>query len=168
MPKQVFGFWRWIAVSLVVIVLDQASKHVIEALFVHSEQHPVIPGLFNLTLAYNPGAAFSFLADAGGWQRHFFTVLAFAVSGWIIWMLKKHHTETLQSLALSLVMGGAIGNVIDRVLFGHVIDFIQVYYRSWYFPAFNIADSAICIGAVLMVWDSFRSSKTNAKQASTQ
>ncbi|HSC81152.1 MAG TPA: signal peptidase II [Chitinolyticbacter sp.] len=168
MPKRVYGFWRWIAVSLVVIVLDQASKHVIEALFVHGEQHAVIPGLFNLTLAYNPGAAFSFLADAGGWQRHFFTVLAFAVSGWITWMLKKHHAETLQSLALSLVMGGAIGNVIDRLLFGHVIDFIQVYYRNWYYPAFNIADSAIVIGAVLMVWDSFRSSKTNAKQASTQ
>ncbi|WP_148715570.1 signal peptidase II [Chitinolyticbacter meiyuanensis] len=164
MPKRVFAFWRWIIASLLVIVLDQVSKHVIEALFVYGEQHAVIPGFFNLTLAYNPGAAFSFLADAGGWQRHFFTALALAVSAWIVYMLKKHHMETRLSLALSLIMGGAIGNVIDRLLFGHVIDFIQVYYRDWYYPAFNLADSAICIGAALMVWDSFKSGKQAAKQ----
>ncbi|UXY13987.1 signal peptidase II [Chitiniphilus purpureus] len=168
MPKPPFAFWRWIVVALVVIVLDQATKHAIEARFVYGEQLTVIPGLFNLTLAYNPGAAFSFLADAGGWQRHFFTVLALAVSTWIVYMLKKHHLEARLSLALSLIMGGAIGNVIDRVLFGHVIDFIQVYYRDWYYPSFNLADSAICIGAALMIWDSFRSSRPDAQQASTQ
>ncbi|WP_432720565.1 signal peptidase II [Jeongeupia wiesaeckerbachi] len=153
MPKR---FWQWIALAVVVIVIDQASKHAIEAAFSYGDVSPIIPGFFNLTLAYNPGAAFSFLADAGGWQRHFFTVLALGVSVFIVLTLRKHYTQTLFSLALALIMGGAIGNVIDRVLFGHVIDFIQVYYRTWYYPAFNIADSAICVGAALMVWDNFR------------
>ncbi|MFC7092377.1 signal peptidase II [Jeongeupia naejangsanensis] len=153
MPKR---FWQWIALAVVVIALDQVTKHVIEAAFAYGDVRPVIPGFFNLTLAYNPGAAFSFLADAGGWQRHFFTVLALGVSVFIVLTLRKHHAESLFSLSLSLIMGGALGNVIDRVLFGHVIDFIQVYYRNWYYPAFNLADSAICVGAALMVWDSFR------------
>ncbi|BCL75274.1 lipoprotein signal peptidase [Jeongeupia sp. HS-3] len=157
MPKR---FWQWIALAIVVIVLDQASKHAAEAAFSYGDVLPVIPGFFNLTLAYNPGAAFSFLADAGGWQRHFFTVLALGVSVFIVLTLRKHHDQKLFSLALSLIMGGALGNVIDRVLFGHVIDFIQFYYQNWYYPAFNIADSAICVGAALMVWDSFRKKET--------
>ncbi len=151
--------------AFVVIVLDQITKHAVEARFVYGEQLAVIPGFFNLTLAYNPGAAFSFLADAGGWQRHFFTVLAAAVSAWIVFMLRRHHGETRLSLALALIMGGALGNVIDRILLGHVIDFIHVYYRDWDYPAFNLADSAICIGAALMVWDSFRSKPAPEKQA---
>ncbi|GHD60681.1 signal peptidase II [Jeongeupia chitinilytica] len=153
MPKR---FWQWIALAVAVIALDQVTKHAIEAAFAYGDVLPVIPGFFNLTLAYNPGAAFSFLADAGGWQRHFFTILALGVSVFIVLTLRKHHGQTLFALSLSLIMGGAIGNVIDRVLFGHVIDFIQVYYRNWYYPAFNLADSAICAGAALMVWDSFR------------
>ncbi|GAA5785025.1 signal peptidase II [Chitiniphilus shinanonensis] len=159
------AFWRWIAVAIAVILFDQITKHAIEASFAYGEQLPVIPGFFNLTLAYNPGAAFSFLADAGGWQRHFFTVLALAVSAWIVFMLRRHHGEARLSLALSLIMGGALGNVIDRILLGHVIDFIHVYYRDWNYPAFNLADSAICVGAALMVWDSFRSKSATEKQA---
>lgn len=150
------GLNRWLALALLVLILDQASKHVIEALFQFGEQHALIPGFFNLTLAYNPGAAFSFLADAGGWQRYFFTALALGVSAFIVYLLKKHQSETRYALALSLILGGALGNAIDRMLLGHVIDFIQLYYQRWYYPAFNIADSAICIGAVLMVIDSFR------------
>ncbi|NHQ87574.1 lipoprotein signal peptidase [Iodobacter sp. HSC-16F04] len=151
------GLGRWLAIALLVLILDQASKHAIEALFQFGEQRAIIPGFFNLTLAYNPGAAFSFLADAGGWQRHFFTVLALGVSAFIVFLLKKHHTETRYALALALILGGALGNAIDRMLLGHVIDFIQIHYQQrWYYPAFNIADSGICIGAVLMVIDSFR------------
>ncbi|SMC28188.1 signal peptidase II [Andreprevotia lacus DSM 23236] len=159
MPKR---FLAWLGLALAVIVLDQASKHAIEAALHLGEAHSIIPGLFNLTLAYNPGAAFSFLANAGGWQKHFFTVLALGVSVFLVLQLKKHPEQTRSSLAFSLILGGALGNVIDRVLLGHVIDFIQVYYGRWYYPAFNIADSAICVGAALMVWESFASRKKDA------
>ncbi|MEN9658886.1 MAG: hypothetical protein RL571_2351 [Pseudomonadota bacterium] len=160
------GLARWLGLALLVLVLDQASKHAIEALFQFGEQLALIPGFFNLTLAYNPGAAFSFLADAGGWQRYFFTALALGVSVFIVFLLKKHHAETRYALALALILGGALGNAIDRMLLGHVIDFIQIHYQQrWYYPAFNIADSAICIGAVLMVIDSFRGQAKSEKVA---
>ncbi len=144
---------KWLLIALVVIVLDQASKQAILASFGYGERLAVIPGFFNLTLAFNPGAAFSFLADAGGWQRHFFTALALGTSVGILYMLKKHLAETRFCLQLSLVLGGAVGNVIDRILYGHVVDFIQFHYQNWYYPAFNIADSAICIGVGLMLFD---------------
>jgi signal peptidase II len=160
------GLARWLGLALLVLVLDQASKHAIEATFQFGEQLALIPGFFNLTLAYNPGAAFSFLADAGGWQRYFFTTLALGVSLFIVFLLKKHHAETRYALALALILGGALGNAIDRMLLGHVIDFIQIHYQQrWYYPAFNIADSAICIGAVLMVIDSFRRETKSEKIA---
>lgn len=146
---------KWLLLALAIIVLDQVSKQAILASFSHGEQLAMIPGFFNLTLAFNPGAAFSFLADAGGWQRHFFTILAFGISGGIIWLLKKHIDEPRFCLQLSLVLGGAIGNAIDRLIYGHVVDFIQVYYQNWYYPAFNIADSAICIGVSLVLLDGF-------------
>ena len=147
---------KWLALALAVIALDQASKLAILANLDLGERLPIIPGIFNLTLAYNPGAAFSFLADAGGWQRHFFTALALVISAGIVWLLKRHANEPRYCLQLALVLGGAVGNVIDRLIHGHVIDFIQVYYQTHYWPAFNIADSAICAGAALMVLDSFR------------
>lgn len=160
------GLARWLGLALLVLVLDQASKHAIEATFQFGEQLALIPSFFNLTLAYNPGAAFSFLADAGGWQRYFFTALALGVSVFIVFLLKKHHAETRYALALALILGGALGNAIDRMLLGHVIDFIQIHYQQrWYYPAFNIADSAICIGAVLMVIDSFRREAKSEKIA---
>jgi len=141
------------------VVLDQASKQAIVANFSLGDRLAVIPGFFNLTLAYNPGAAFSFLADAGGWQRHFFTILALVVSIGIIIMIRRHLAERRFCLQLTLILGGAVGNLIDRVIYGHVIDFVQVYYQNWYYPAFNVADSAICIGVGLMLLDSFRDRK---------
>ena len=104
-------------------------------------------------LTYNPGAAFSFLADQPGWQRWFFTVLALAVSGWIAFMLRQHPQQKMLSLALALVMGGALGNVIDRVRFGAVVDFIQWHAAGFFWPAFNVADSAITVGAILLVFE---------------
>ncbi|KZE31626.1 signal peptidase II [Crenobacter luteus] len=144
------------ALALVVFVLDQWSKVYFNGHYQYGEVRPVIDGFFNFTLLYNPGAAFSFLADAGGWQRHFFTVLAFAVSGWLAWHIVKGRFSALMNWAGGLIIGGAIGNVVDRLIHGHVIDFIQLYYRDWYYPAFNLADAAICLGAVLMVIDSFK------------
>ncbi len=110
---------------------------------------------FNWVLTFNPGAAFSFLSDAGGWQRWFFTVLALAIAAWIVSILPRHSGEFRLSLALTLILGGALGNVIDRLRFGAVIDFVQWHVAGFYWPAFNIADSAICIGALLMAWDQF-------------
>lgn len=144
---------KWLLIALAIIVIDQISKLLVDASFHYGQQLALIPGFFNLTLAYNPGAAFSFLADAGGWQRHFFTGLAIAISIGIIWTLRKHQNEPRFCLQLSLILGGAVGNAIDRVVYGHVVDFIQVYYQNWYYPAFNIADSAICIGVALMLID---------------
>ena len=147
---------RWFALSALVIVLDQWSKTYFNSAYQYGEIREVIPGLLNFVLAYNPGAAFSFLADAGGWQKFFFTALAFAVSGWLGWQMLRGGQSRMMNLASALIIGGALGNVIDRLIHGHVIDFIQVYYQTYYWPAFNIADSAICAGAALMVLDSFR------------
>lgn len=149
---------RWYALAILIIVLDQVTKIWIEHSFKYGEVLPVLPG-FDLVLAYNLGAAFSFLADAGGWQRYFFTALALIVVGGIAWLLRKHHAQPRFAGALALIMGGALGNVIDRIAYGHVIDFLQVYYKSHYWPAFNVADSAICVGAGLMVLDSFMQPK---------
>ena len=150
-----FSHFMWL--SLTLLVLDQASKHLIEARFVYGEIQTVIAGFFDLTLRYNPGAAFSFLADAGGWQRYFFTGLALIVSGVLVFLIRKHQTETRYALSMALILAGALGNAIDRMLFGHVIDFLLFHWQNqWYYPAFNLADSAIVVGAALMVIDSFK------------
>lgn len=151
-------------IAAIVIVLDQISKWLIVTGIPLHGVVPILP-VFNLTHVYNPGAAFSFLADAGGWQRHFFSALAVTASVVIIVILKKHHHDKLFALALSLILGGAIGNLIDRILLGHVVDFLQVYWGNAYFPAFNIADSAITIGAALMLWDGFFIKKNAEKAA---
>lgn len=144
---------KWLWLSLFVILLDQATKYLADSLLTWGQPVPVLP-FFNLTLLYNTGAAFSFLSDAGGWQRWFFILLALGVSAVLVHWLRRLPREQLRmAVALSLILGGAIGNVIDRIWFGHVIDFIQLYYRDWYWPAFNVADSAITIGAVLLIWD---------------
>lgn len=153
----------WLVLSVLVIVLDQASKLYFEQHFQYLEVRPVIEGFFNWTLVYNPGAAFSFLADAGGWQRHFFTLLAAGVSLWLGWGILRGQQSQRMNAASALIIGGAIGNVIDRVVYGHVIDFIQLYWQDFYWPAFNIADSAICIGAVLMVLDGLRPAQQEFK-----
>ena len=143
---------RWLWLSGLVIMLDQTSKVLAERLLsVHSAK-PVIPGFFDLVLAYNTGAAFSFLADAGGWQRWFFTALAVAVSILLIlWLKRLQPGENLTAIALALILGGAVGNLIDRILYGHVIDFIRWYYRDFSWPAFNLADAAITLGATLLI-----------------
>jgi len=158
------GALRWYLLSLLVIVLDQFSKYLITSSFHLGEVHPITP-FFNLVLTYNQGAAFSLLATAGGWQRMFFTILALLVSVAIARLLRQHHRETRFAAALALIMGGALGNVVDRVILGHVIDFIQVYYSVHYFPAFNIADSGITIGAALLVLDSMFKKPTGGQPA---
>lgn len=146
---------KWLWVSALVLVLDQASKLAIDGSMQLYESIPLMP-YFNLTYAHNTGAAFSFLAQAGGWQRWLFAGLAVVMSGVIgVWLARLQKHETLMAVALSLVLGGAIGNLIDRVAYGYVIDFLDVYYQGWHWPAFNIADSAICIGVGLMLLESF-------------
>ena len=142
----------WLALPLVVIALDQSTKHVALVELRPYEPHAVIPGLLNWTLAFNPGAAFSFLAGENGWQRWLFTVLAIGVSALLAgWLSRLPRSDWRNALPLSLIIGGALGNLIDRLRFGHVTDFVQVYWREWSFPAFNVADSAISVGAVLLV-----------------
>lgn len=138
---------------MLVILLDQLTKYLADAQLVYAQPLPVLPS-FNLTLLYNRGAAFSFLGDAGGWQRWFFAAIAITVSVVLVFWLRKLKPEQwLLALALSLVLGGAVGNLIDRLWLGYVVDFIQVYYGSFYWPAFNVADSAISVGAALLIWD---------------
>ena len=149
---------HWYALAALVIVLDQLSKWLALA--------SIMPGeviyfahFWNWVLTFNPGAAFSLLADQPGWQRWFFTLLALAVAAWIALELRKHPEQKLLSLALTLVMGGALGNVIDRVRFGAVVDFVQWHAAGYYWPAFNVADSAICLGAALLIFASFTHKK---------
>lgn len=142
--------WLWLAAAI--IVLDQISKWVILGTLQPGESRYVAP-FFNWVLTFNTGAAFSFLSDAGGWQRWFFTALALGVSVWIVTLLRRHVGEFRLSLALTLVLGGALGNVIDRIRFGAVVDFIQWHVAGYYWPAFNVADSAITVGAILLIWD---------------
>lgn len=147
---------RWLWLSVLVVVLDLATKLWIEASFEFREQLPVIDGFFNLTLVYNKGAAFSFLADAGGWQRWFFVVLSVVISiGLVVWLKRLQPHERVVAVGVSLVLGGAIGNLIDRLLYGQVIDFLLFYYDRWSWPAFNVADSAIFLGVGFLLFDTF-------------
>lgn len=147
------GMLRWLWLSLIVVVLDQASKQWVESSFMLFETLAVMP-FFNLTLAYNDGAAFSFLSDQSGWQRWFLSGLAGVVTlAMVFWLRGIEQRERMIAIALSLIIGGAVGNLIDRILFGHVIDFLDVYYGQHHWPAFNIADSAISIGVVFMLYE---------------
>jgi signal peptidase II len=148
-------WWRWLALSAVIIALDQLTKALIQGSFEYGESRYVTP-FFNLVLVYNKGAAFSFLADAGGWQRFFFIGLTLVISAVLLWMMRGNPGNRLLCLALALVLGGAFGNLYDRVVLGHVVDFIQWHVAGYYWPAFNIADSAIFLGAVGLVIDGFR------------
>lgn len=149
--------WRWWWLILLLIVLDQLTKQLVHQQMALYDSIELLP-FFNLTYVRNYGAAFSFLSDAGGWQRWFFTGIAVGISVVIaIWMSRLNRSQTKLSLALSLVLAGAIGNLIDRSIYGYVIDFFHLYYQNWHYPAFNIADSVICIGAALLIWDSFSS-----------
>lgn len=145
----------YLLLALTVVLLDFLSKRWVESALEFGQAIPVT-GFFNLVLAHNTGAAFSLLADAGGWQRLFFGSIAAAASAVIVYLLVKHGQRTLFALALSLILGGALGNLIDRIRLGHVIDFLDFYVQNHHWPAFNLADSAIFAGAALLVWDSFR------------
>lgn len=150
-----FNMLKWLWLSLLAIILDQASKLAIAG-SMHLYQSIQIMPYFNLTYVHNTGAAFSFLSDAGGWQRWFFAGLALLISVVIaVWLARLKQHETLLAIALALVLGGAIGNLIDRLAYGYVIDFLDVYYQTWHWPAFNIADSAITLGVILMLVESF-------------
>ncbi|MCU1718159.1 signal peptidase II [Pseudomonas sp. 5P_3.1_Bac2] len=160
-----FGRLAWLWLTLLVFVLDQATKFYFDNNLTMYQQIEVIPGYFSWTLAYNTGAAFSFLSDAGGWQRWFFTGIAVVVSAvLVVWLKRLKAHETWLAVALALVLGGALGNLVDRVIFGHVVDFILVHrHTTWYFPAFNLADSAITCGAILLALDMFKSGKSAEK-----
>ncbi|MEJ2322957.1 MAG: signal peptidase II [Gammaproteobacteria bacterium] len=145
---------RFLWLSLIIVVLDQVTKIWIDSSLMLHDRVPVIHGFFDLMKAYNEGAAFSFHAGQDGWQRWFFTGLSTIISiALLIWLRRLQPSHLWTALAISLVIGGAVGNLIDRLWAGHVIDFIQLYYRDFYWPAFNLADSAITVGAVLLVWD---------------
>lgn len=155
---------KWIWLAVIVVILDQLTKYIASTSLVMFKPVAVMP-MFNWTLMHNTGAAFSFLADAGGWQRWFFAVIAVAVSTVIfLWIKKLQQHEKWQAIALALILGGAIGNVIDRIWLGYVVDFIQVYYQQWYWPAFNIADSAISIGVAMIIIDSIREYRTEKRK----
>lgn len=154
--------WAWYAVSLAVIGLDQWSKQVALHRLIPGDPYR-IAGWFDLTLAFNRGAAFSFLSSADGWQRWLFTVIALLVSGVLgVWLWRMDRRLVLQPLAVALIIGGALGNLIDRFHYGYVVDFISWHYQHWYWPAFNVADSAITVGAVLLIADMLRGGEAGA------
>ncbi|MDE3738345.1 signal peptidase II [Metapseudomonas resinovorans] len=161
MPKA-YGRLGWLWLTVLVFVLDQASKWFFETELNLYQQIVVIPDYFSWTLAYNTGAAFSFLADSSGWQRWLFAAIALVVSGvLVVWLKRLKPEETWLAVALALVLGGALGNLYDRVVLGHVVDFILVHWQNrWYFPAFNLADSAITVGALMLALDMFKAKKS--------
>jgi signal peptidase II len=151
----------WLGIAAIVILGDQLSKIAITKMFSLGDEK-VITSFFNLVLAYNRGAAFSFLGNESGWQRYFFTAIGVAAVVFIIYLLRRHAGQRLFCWALALIMGGAIGNVIDRLLYGHVIDFLDFHLAAFgHFPAFNVADSAICVGAALFIYDELRRVNTH-------
>ena len=146
------GLGLWLALAALVVVIDQLTKTAILATFQHGDVRPVA-SFFNLVRVHNTGAAFSFLAGAGGWQRWFFTGIGIAAALFMVWMLRSHAGQRLFSSAISFILGGAVGNVIDRLLHGQVVDFLLLHWKTFHWPAFNVADSAITVGAVMLVID---------------
>ena len=155
MAKKSTGLLLWLGIALIIVLLDQVSKITMTRLLLYGQSETITP-YFNLVMVYNEGAAFSFLANSGGWQRWFFSGLAMVVSLGIIWMLHKNSGQRLFCWALTLILGGAVGNLIDRLLYGHVIDFLDFHIGTLHWPAFNVADSAITVGAALFVLDELR------------
>jgi signal peptidase II len=156
-----FRWAKWLGISAIIFVIDQITKYAMTSNFADYESKTILP-FFNLVLTYNKGAAFSFLNEASGWQRYFFIIVTIIISAVLVWMMRANSQNRLLCVALALVIGGAMGNLYDRVLHGQVTDFIQIHAMGFMnlppWPAFNIADSAICVGAALLIWDSFRGS----------
>ena len=146
----------WLGIAAAIVALDQATKFAVGRAFAYGERLAIVPGFFDLTLVHNRGAAFSFLANAAGWQRWFFVGLGAVAAAFIVWLLARHGSQRLFAFALALILGGAIGNVVDRIVHGHVVDFLLLHWQRHFFPAFNVADSAITVGAVLLVVDELR------------
>lgn len=146
---------KWLAISAIVIALDLYTKYLVQGTFAYGD-HLTITSFFDLVRYHNEGAAFSFLADAGGWQKLFFSTISVIAIIVISYLIRKHQTQKLFCFGLALVLGGAIGNLYDRVTLGYVVDFLYFHYQSFYWPAFNVADSAICIGVGLLLLDSFK------------
>ena len=151
--------YKWLSTSTIVIALDLLTKHLIQQSFVFGDLHSVT-SFFDLVRYHNEGSAFGFLNDAGGWQKWFFNGISIVASIVIIYLLKKHTNEKLFCAGLALVLGGAIGNLYDRITLGYVVDFLNFHLNNHYWPAFNVADSAICVGVGLLLLDSFKASKT--------
>ena len=164
MPNLVRPLVPWLAVAAAIVLLDQMTKALVQASLAPGERIPVLP-FADLVLVFNAGAAFSFLAGASGWQRTFFIVIAVAAIGLIVWLLARQPTERLFCAGLALILGGAVGNLWDRIELGHVVDFVLLHAHGWHFPAFNVADSAITVGAALLIWDSLRSSRRDTRRA---
>ena len=154
---------KWLAISAVVIALDLYTKHLVQVSLAYGE-HISLTSFFDLVLFHNEGAAFSFLAGAGGWQRLFFSAIALTASVVIVYLLNKNTQQKLFCLGLSLILGGALGNLVDRLTLGHVVDFLFFHYQHYYFPAFNVADSAITCGVILLLWDSFKKPRNQPSQ----
>ena len=146
------GWLLWVGIAVLIAMLDQFTKVLILGSFQYGESLP-ITSFFNLVRVHNLGAAFSFLSDAGGWQRWLFTGIGVVATLFMTWMLRAHAGQRLFCSAISLILGGAVGNVIDRLIHGHVVDFLDFYWGRWHFPAFNLADSAITLGAMLLILD---------------
>ena len=156
--------WPWLAWALLILVLDQLTKQWILRHYALWDSTPVT-SFFNIVRAHNTGAAFSFLADAGGWQRWLFTGIGVAATIFIVWQLRAHPGQKLFSFALSSILGGAVGNVVDRLMHGYVVDFLQFHYAGWYFPSFNLADSAITVGAACLILDELLRSRRSKPAA---
>lgn len=160
-------FLRYL-ISTIVVVADQITKVMADRSIEMYEQIVILP-VFNLTLHYNEGAAFSFLSNAGGWQRYFLTAISAVVSVvLLIWLARLAKTEKVMTWSLALILGGAVGNLIDRVIYGHVIDFIEVHWGNSYFPSFNIADAAITVGTILLLWATFTEGREDMKRAAKE
>ena len=151
-PAGIGRIWPWLLWALVIIGVDQITKQMILSHYQYGDWTP-ITSFFNIVRAHNTGAAFSFLSDAGGWQRWLFTGIGVAATIFIVWQLRAHPGQKLFSFALSSILGGAVGNVVDRLMHGYVVDFLQFHYAGWYFPSFNLADSAITVGAACLILD---------------
>ena len=158
---------KWLLLAAAIVAADQLTKYAVVQYF--AAHAPIVVSSFlNLLLVYNPGAAFSFLSDAAGWQRGFFITVALAASAWIVYLLRKYPHQRLFGLALALVLAGALGNVIDRIFIGAVIDFVDVHAYGYHWPAFNVADSSITCGAALLIWDALLSGRSSTADAQSE